>query len=638
MDLATPPEALKAPTSSLLLATTTPAASASLHETLKAGQAVRSCAAVHFQGPAPVFGNIRTVPAAVPPLPNAGGVRGGRPSYAAKQGAADFAIDYGLAFSLRPAGAFARGGFGSTCIGRTCGGKGAVYARESDPFIWPRQRNRGGAIVCRGGGGHLLCLRCMEAQYKEGSPFVSSATGGHVPQQELFTKYEVFPKTKELREVRSGETGSKGGNQFFVQRRDLAACPYCREPKAAAPARRGVKRALEEGPSPLERGTVAVLSELSRSKVPPIAVAPGLFLVPLLDAPSGCLLDISATDRGLFNVPRLVKVDHMGGFQCLCGQKTCRDHDMGFLEETRLISGWWQGGEAIFTAFDESRPFVREVTSGVPWVLPLEQGGVLGGALFGLDTEAWKGGPHLRVFVVSNPGDEPVVCVLWGENAHCSNVECSGLERCRHLLGMLSKQTLPLIERAADGGESEVTRTLAERRAERVEQREAGTRRLLVCNDSACRRPDSKVACTHQETLEPWECLSAAALDMGHSHRKINTVMNRGGESVASLCEQWGKEGVRRRDKAKHFCAPRPAELLSPCGRPWQLESRKASLTTAGARYPITTYRRVCRIAPGREAACCSVAYDGQVRPNSLIVQISPPALYALLVLSVCRF
>jgi hypothetical protein len=294
----------------------------SRHENLKAVQAVRSCAAVHFQGPAPVFSDIRSVPAAVPPLPNAGGVRGGRPSYAAKQGAADFAFDYGLAFSLRPPGAFARGGFG---------GKGAVYARGSDPFIWERKRNRGGAIVCRGGGGHLLCLRCVEVEYEAGRPFVSSATGGPVPQQELFTKYEVFLQTKELREVRSGEEASEGGHQFFVQRRDLAPCPYCREPKAAAPLRRGVKRALEEGPNPRELGTMPILSELSRSKVPPIAVAPGLFLVPLLDTPSGRLLDIFATDRGLGNVPRLVKVDHMGSFRCLCGQELCRDHEMGLL-------------------------------------------------------------------------------------------------------------------------------------------------------------------------------------------------------------------------------------------------------------------------------------------------------------------
>ncbi|GAQ93515.1 hypothetical protein KFL_016020010, partial [Klebsormidium nitens] len=412
--------------------------------------------------------DIRSVPAAVPPLPNAGGVRGGRPSYAAKQGGADFMFDYGLAFSLRPAGAFARGGFGSTCIGRTCGGKGAVYARGSEPFIWERKRNRGGALICRGGGGHLLCLRCVEAEYKAGRPFVSSATGGPVPQQELFTKYEVFPKTKELREVQSREVASEGGYQFFVQRRDLAACPYCRESRTAAPLKRGVKRTLEEGASPRELGMAALLSELTRSKIPPIAVAPGLFLVPLLDVSSGRLLEVSATERGLINVPRLVKVDHTGNFQCLCGQKACRDHDTRFLEGTRSIGGWWQGGEAIFTTFDGSRPFVREVTSGVPWVLPWEQGGCVGGALRGVDAEAWKGGPQLRVFVVSDPGEEPVVCVLGGETAQCSNVNCAGPERCGHLLSVLSKQALPLIERAIDGGRSEATRVLAERRTERV--------------------------------------------------------------------------------------------------------------------------------------------------------------------------
>lgn len=128
-----------------------------------------------------------------------------------------------------------------------------------------------------------------------------------------------------------------------------------------------------------------------------------------------------------------------------------------------------------------------------------------------------------------------------------------------------------------------------------------------------CRQPDAKGACTHEDTLEDWEFFSAAALDMGHSHKRIDTVMSQGGKSVTSLCERWGDEGVMRRDEAKHFCAPRPVGLLSPCGRPWQMESRQGALTTAGARYPITTYRRVCRVAPGREAACCSIAYDGQV-------------------------
>jgi hypothetical protein len=248
------------------------------------------------------------------------------------------------AFSLRPEGAFARGGFASTCMGRTCSGKGVVYARGSNPFIWERKRNRGGAIICRGAGGHLLCLRCMEAQYEEGDPFVSNQTGCPVSQEQLFTKYEVFLSRNELREVRSGEEASDGGFQFFVQRRDLATCPYCRESKAAASLKRGIKRQLKVGPSPQELGTVAVLSELKRSKIPPLAVAPGLFLVPLLDISSGCLLDVSVTDQGLVHVPRLVKIDHMGKFSCLCDQRACRDHDLSFLDETRFMGGWWHGG------------------------------------------------------------------------------------------------------------------------------------------------------------------------------------------------------------------------------------------------------------------------------------------------------
>ncbi|GAQ91204.1 hypothetical protein KFL_007430010 [Klebsormidium nitens] len=542
----------KEPSSFVLIASTTPAAAASLHETLKAGQAVRSCAAVHFEGPSPVFSDVKSVPAAVPPLPNAGGIRGGRPSYAAKQGGADFFFDYGLAFALRPAGAFAQGGLGSTCIGRTCGGKGAVYTRGCDPFVWERKRNRGGAIICRGGGGHLLCLRCVEAQYEEGRPFVSSASGSPVSQEELLAKYEVFPRTKELRQVGPGEEASEGGHQFFVQRRDLAACPYCREPKAVAPSRRGVKRALEVRPSPLELGAEAILSELGRSRIPPIAVAPGLFLVPLVGGSNGRLLDLLVTERGVLNAPRLVKIDHTGSFRCLCG------------------------------------------------------------ALFGLDAEAWKGGAQLRVFVVSDRGEQPVVCVLAGETAHCSHVECLGPERCPHLSRVLAKAEAIVSEPAANGGQDGKRPTLTERRAERVSQREARARNILVCNNPACRRQDFKVACAHQASLEPWECLSAAALDMGHSHKRIDTVMSRGGAIVASLCERWGEEGVRRRDEAQHFCAPRPRDPVAPCGRPWKIESRKGSLTTAGARFEVTTYRRVCRIAPGREAACCSVAYDGQ--------------------------
>jgi hypothetical protein len=155
MNLATASGDEKGPSDIVLIASTIPAASTSLHETLKAGQAVRSCAAVHFKGPAPVFGDIRSVPAAVPPLPNARGVRGGRPSYAAKQRGADFMFDYGLAFSLRPARAFARGGFGSTCIGCTCGGKGAVYARGASPSSGRGNETRVGHSFAEAEGGTI---------------------------------------------------------------------------------------------------------------------------------------------------------------------------------------------------------------------------------------------------------------------------------------------------------------------------------------------------------------------------------------------------------------------------------------------------------------------------------------------------
>jgi hypothetical protein len=52
------------------------------------------------------------------------------------------------------------------------------------------------------------------------------------------------------------------------------------------------------------------------------------------------------------------------------------------------------------------------------------------------------------------------------------------------------------------------------------------------------------------------------ALNMEHNHKKIVTVMSRRGKQVLSLCERWGDEGVWQRNEAKHFCAPRPVQLL----------------------------------------------------------------------------
>lgn len=277
MELPSSSKDLNKPASTLLLTLTTPAAVVALHASLTAGQAVRSYGAVHFKGPSPSFSNIKSVPAAVPPPPNAGGVRGGRASYAAQQGLDEFVFDYGLAFQLRQTEAFAQSGFGTACMGSTCLGKNPIYARGQEPFIWERKRNRGGAVICPGAGGHLLCLRRVEAEYVGGRPFVSKKTERAIPQGELFAKFELYPERKDLHQAQSREAAMEGGHQFFVQRRDLALCPYCTEPKAIS--KQGVKRGLEEGPAPSELGPMAMLAELARSKIPSMAIAPGLFLV-----------------------------------------------------------------------------------------------------------------------------------------------------------------------------------------------------------------------------------------------------------------------------------------------------------------------------------------------------------------------
>jgi hypothetical protein len=136
-----------------------------------------------------------------------------------------------------------------------------------------------------------------------------------------------------------------------------------------------------------------------------------------------------------------------------------------------------------------------------------------------------------------------------------------------------------------------------------------------VCNNPACRSLEFAGPCTHGR--EEWLCLPAAALDTGHSHKAIDTVMSRGGRAVVDSCERWGDSGVAQRDAAKHFCGPRPLQDAAPCGRPWVLERREGMLTMAGARYPVIVHRRVCALQPGRVAACCSLAYDGRVRSRS---------------------
>ncbi|GAQ93284.1 hypothetical protein KFL_014150010, partial [Klebsormidium nitens] len=192
---------------------------------------------------------------------------------------------------------------------------------------------------------------------------------------------------------------------------------------------------------------------------------------------------------------------------------------------------------------------------------PTRSGGQLGVPLTGLNAEAWLG-PQLRVFVTSEGADDsPAVCVLAGMSAFCSR--CSERERCPHVKRVLTAtgggdgvQSGPAHKATKRGA------TNSDKRAERSALRASGQWKLWVCNDPMCRRPDLKVACVHGGTLEEWECLPAAALDMGHSHKKIDTVMSRGGQQVTSLCERWGDEGIRKRDGAKYFCAPRPEDAI----------------------------------------------------------------------------
>jgi hypothetical protein len=201
-----------------LLSSTALGPNADLHGSLVAGSQLRAIAVVTIGGfednlrTPPLFSDLRSVPAALPPLPNAGGLRGGHPLYAAQQGNEDFLIDYGFAFCLRRAEAFTRQGFGSSCIGPTCKGKVSIYFRGMEPFIWDRKRNRGGAFICLGARGHLLCLRCLDALYVGGRPFVLSITGEAIDRVDLFRKYEAVPVSKEVREVQTGHPAATGGH------------------------------------------------------------------------------------------------------------------------------------------------------------------------------------------------------------------------------------------------------------------------------------------------------------------------------------------------------------------------------------------------------------------------------------------
>jgi hypothetical protein len=335
--------------------------------------------------------------------------------------------------------------------------------------------------------------------------------------------------------------------------------------------KRGVKRALESGPTPKELGSTALLEELKRGTIPPTIVAPGLYLIPHLSASDGRLLHMSLTEKGPLNIPRLVRLDHMGIFQCLCGQRVCKDHDVSMLREAASIDGFCQSAKAssgfggaegafetggvggVACALEGSEAFVREVTMGTTRVLPIKLDGQLGEPLIGLNAEAWSG-PRLRMFVVSNDkngtGEVPTICTLAGKSTYCSN--CQGEERCRHVVEVQAvlregNESDPALSNGNEGRALTIQRgqrnqkgkgSVSKKRAERVALRASGQKALLVCNDVACRGPESNVPCMHNATLESWECLSAAAMDMGHSHKKIDTVMSNGGKCVTSLCER----------------------------------------------------------------------------------------------------
>jgi hypothetical protein len=234
------------------------------------------------------------------------------------------------------------------------------------------------------------------------------------------------------------------------------------------------------------------------------------------------------------------------------------------------------------------------------------------------NARAWRG-PRFRVFaVVGTESDGDAVCSLGlGGQPHCSRCKAGSHEQslCSHLRLVVEAGSAAVCR-----GVPALVRKVSQR-TEKIRVLEAlweSGQRLTMCNDPACRSLEFAGPCAHGR--EEWLCLPAAALDTGHSHRAIDTVMSRGGRAVVGSCERWGDSGVAQRDAAKHFCGPRPLQDAAPCGRPWVLERREGMLTMAGARYPVTVHRRVCAIQPGRVVACCSLAYDGQVRARSNLI------------------
>jgi hypothetical protein len=363
---------------------------------------------------------------------------------------------------------------------------------------------------------------------------------------------------------------------------------------------------------------------MTQSIIRPTIVAPGVFLLPRL-RPDGRLLEVDLKPEGVpARVPRLAAVDHAGRFVCLCGDgRACREHNLSFLQQA--APGWWAGpmsGDVggYFQPFIRPHcqaPFVHEVTLGdAAGIIPIDRNGMLRPRLEGLNAQAWRG-PWLRVFaVVGTEPDGDAVCSLGlGGRPHCDRCKADMHEQslCSHLQ-LVVKAGSASVRR---GAVPPPARGASQRR-EKLEVLEAlqeSRERLTVCNDPTCRSLDFAGPCAH--VREECLCPPAAALDMGHWHKAIDTVMSRGGRAVVDSCERWGNSGVAQRDAVQHFCGPRPLQDTSPCGRRWVMESREGMLTMAGARYSVTVHRRVCSIQPGRVAACCSLAYDGRVSARS---------------------
>jgi hypothetical protein len=354
---------------------------------------------------------------------------------------------------------------------------------------------------------------------------------------------------------------------------------------------------------------------------------PGVFLLPR-SRPDGRLLEVDLKPGGVpASLSRLAAIDLGGRFVCLCGDgKACREHDLSFLQ--RAAAGWWAGpvsGDVggYFQPFIRPQaPLALEVTLGdVAGVIPIDRNGMLGPRLKGLNAQAWREA-RLRVFaVVGTEPDGNAVCSAMGGRPHCDRCKVASHEQrlCSHLQ-LVVKAGSAAVRQGAVPPPARGASQRRERMKVLEALRESGER-LTVCNNPACRSLDFAGPCAlvHEE----WLCPPAAALDMDHLHKAIDTVMSRGGGAVVDSCERWGNNGVAQRDAAKHFCGPRPMQDAAPCERPWVMERQEAMLTMAGARYPVTVHRRVCAIQPGRVAACCGLAYDGQVRARSGQSEIS---------------